>query len=168
MPVSPLAFRAVCGGFLPVYMTFMLKRAKFKAAMFLRVLTLRNRRDGVVTGVILFLLYWGDLIHQCGDVELNPGPPKPDSFKQTTLRSGTQRQASTERAGESREDFSINDLVAMLSDMKESMNAQFKEPAIYNDFAVLQLEGIEPLGSLLTLGSSHKQDMCSLNLDTMM
>ena len=54
-----------------------------------RVLTPRNRTDGVMVGLLLFVLYFGNLLHRCGDVELNPGPPKQDFFRQTRLTSSS-------------------------------------------------------------------------------
>ena len=95
MPASALAFRAVCGCFVSVFVAFMLKRASLKAAMRQRVLTPRNRLHGVMVGLLLFLLFFGNLLHQCGDVELNPGPPKQDSFRQTRLTSGNRENTTT-------------------------------------------------------------------------
>ena len=63
----------------------MKKRAKAKAAMRVHILTLRRRAAGVMVGVLLTLLFFGDLIHRCGDVEKNPGPTETRS----TSRSGS-------------------------------------------------------------------------------
>ena len=134
MPCAPLLFRAACGGFLPVFISFMLKRGKFKAAMFVRVLTLRNRRDGVMAGVLLCLLYMGNLLHQCGDIELNPGPPKLDprsSFSSSTstrqLRLTSARQENV--AGEKNDDYSINDIVTMLTDLSSKFDGMRNDMA---------------------------------------
>eukprot|EP00745_Piridium_sociabile_P029148 TRINITY_DN47464_c1_g1_i4.p1 TRINITY_DN47464_c1_g1~~TRINITY_DN47464_c1_g1_i4.p1 ORF type:complete len:325 (-),score=61.62 TRINITY_DN47464_c1_g1_i4:364-1338(-) len=135
MPSAPLLFRVACGGFLPVYISFMSNRAKFKAAMFQRVLTLRSRTDGVMTGVLLFLLYMGNLIHQCGDIELNPGPPKQDtSYRQTRLTSGGMRRDSGGRvAGEkSSDDPTLKDVMSVLTDL----SAKFDD--MRNDMADLK------------------------------
>ena len=52
-------------------------------------LTPRNRADGVTVGLLIFVFYFGNLLHWCGDVELNPGPPKQDFFRQTRLTSSS-------------------------------------------------------------------------------
>lgn len=88
MPSTALDFRHVCGSFVPVFVAFMWKRAKGKAAMRVSVFTLRNRTDGAVFGLLLCYLFWGSLLQQCGDVELNPGPPKQNNMRQTRLASG--------------------------------------------------------------------------------
>ncbi|KAL8585420.1 hypothetical protein ACOMHN_046663 [Nucella lapillus] len=73
MPAVPLTFRSVCGHFATVYASFMLKRARFSLAIRMSNLRLRTRADGVTVGVLLTLLYYGNLIHRCGDVELTLG-----------------------------------------------------------------------------------------------
>ncbi|KAL8569211.1 hypothetical protein ACOMHN_051891 [Nucella lapillus] len=90
MPAIPLTFRPVCGQFAAVVVGFMLKRAKFQAAMRILVLTLTSGAHGVMVGVILSLLYMGILLHPCGYVELNPGPsPKTGKTRQSRLGSAT-------------------------------------------------------------------------------
>ena len=74
MPSAAVDFRAVCGCFLPVYINFMVNRAKLKAAMKIAIVSLKSRVDGVMLGLLLVYLFWGSLLLQCGDVELNPGP----------------------------------------------------------------------------------------------
>ena len=71
--------------------------------MRMSLLTPRCRLHGVTLGLLLTLLFWGGLLLQCGDVELNPGPttptkstPKPDGprvTRQTTL--SLERKTST-------------------------------------------------------------------------
>eukprot|EP00745_Piridium_sociabile_P000173 TRINITY_DN101275_c0_g1_i2.p1 TRINITY_DN101275_c0_g1~~TRINITY_DN101275_c0_g1_i2.p1 ORF type:complete len:124 (+),score=19.45 TRINITY_DN101275_c0_g1_i2:179-550(+) len=77
MPSSAVHFRAVCGSFLPVYIGFMFKRAKEKAALRIAIVTLRRRVDGVIFGMLLTYFFWGSLLLRCGDIESNPGPPAP-------------------------------------------------------------------------------------------
>ena len=74
MPSAALDFRAVCGCFLPVYISFMVKRSKLKAAMKIAIVSLKTRVDVVLLGLLQVHLFWGSLFLQCGDVELNPGP----------------------------------------------------------------------------------------------
>ncbi|XP_076437367.1 uncharacterized protein LOC143276635 [Babylonia areolata] len=74
IPSAPLVFRATCGSFVPVFLAFMLKRARQKAAMRVAILSLRGRTDGVTLGLLLTLIFWGGLLLKCGDVEQNPGP----------------------------------------------------------------------------------------------
>lgn len=94
MPSDALRFRPVCGAFPAVYCAFMLKRAKFKAAMKCSVLTLRTRGDGVTLGLLLSLFLFGPLLLRAGDLEQNPGPPKPDKTRQTRLDSASTRRDS--------------------------------------------------------------------------
>ncbi|KAL8609231.1 hypothetical protein ACOMHN_036675 [Nucella lapillus] len=47
-----------------------------KKVMFILTLKLRNRQDGATVGLLLAYLYLGVFHHRCGDIELNPGPPK--------------------------------------------------------------------------------------------
>ena len=122
---------------MPIFIGFMLKRALFKAAMHQRVLTPRNRADGVMVGLLLFLLYFGNLLHQCGDIELNPGPPKQDSLRQTRLTSGSRTRsvernitpenttaANVNQAGESlATDPTLKDVMYVLT----SMNSKFDD-----------------------------------------
>lgn len=52
-----------------------------------RTLVLRNRLHGVMVGLLLGHLFFCNLLARCGDVELNPGPPKTDYMRQTRLSS---------------------------------------------------------------------------------
>ena len=95
MPSSALEFRSVCGCFIPVYINFMTKRAKRKKEMRCAIVKLRSRLDGVLCGLLLTFLYWGSLLQQAGDVELNPGPL--DKLRQTRLEPSGSRSSSKER-----------------------------------------------------------------------
>ena len=57
MPSVALDFKAVCGCFLPVFINFMVKRAKLKAAMKIAIVSLKTRVDGVMLGLPLVYLF---------------------------------------------------------------------------------------------------------------
>ncbi|KAL8614544.1 hypothetical protein ACOMHN_065731 [Nucella lapillus] len=88
MPEVALGFRAIYGGFLPVFLAFMGRRAIYRKSMFLRTLKLSKRLDSVTVGLLLAYLYLGVFLPRCGDVEVNPGPPKKDTPRQTILSVG--------------------------------------------------------------------------------
>ena len=76
MPAENLEFRRRCGVFIFIFNYFMFKRAKSKQRK--PGLRFKTRLDGVLFGMTLSFLTWGVLLlRQCGDVELNPGPPIP-------------------------------------------------------------------------------------------
>ena len=82
MPSSPLVFRASCGCFFPVFLTFMCKRVVECVAMRVSTLVPRDRATGVLLGFVLVYLFWGGLLMQAGDIESNPGPAPGSSSKQ--------------------------------------------------------------------------------------
>jgi len=88
MGISLQLYRAVCGTFAAVFACFMSKRAEFKSAMAVSILTLKSGRDGVLLGLTLTYLFWGGLLLRCGDVETNPGPGQGRKLRQTSLTSG--------------------------------------------------------------------------------
>ncbi|KAL8584775.1 hypothetical protein ACOMHN_035694 [Nucella lapillus] len=139
MPAVPLTFRSVCGHFATVYASFMLKRARFSLAMRMSILRLRTRADGVTVGVLLTLLYYGNLIHRCGDVELNPGPDrKTDGTRQTLLDSvtggTTQRHSSQSR---SRKDSSRKDSVERTGSTPETLTGLPSDPSLSDVMSML-------------------------------
>ena len=74
--------------------------------MRMRTLAPRDRLTGVVLGFLLVYLYWGSILQQANDIELNPGPTsgtrQGDNMRQTRLGSATGAsagRASMERAG---------------------------------------------------------------------
>eukprot|EP00745_Piridium_sociabile_P011465 TRINITY_DN18194_c0_g1_i6.p1 TRINITY_DN18194_c0_g1~~TRINITY_DN18194_c0_g1_i6.p1 ORF type:complete len:347 (-),score=54.72 TRINITY_DN18194_c0_g1_i6:40-990(-) len=105
------------------------------------VLKLRTRADGVTVGLLLSLLYFGNLIHQCGDVERNPGPgPKEGLLRQTRLSSagGTSRRDSSDKADKTRaapgstpetsgqpSDPTLKDVVTLLNSMNCKFDSRF-------------------------------------------
>lgn len=96
MPSGNQDFRPVCGRFAIIFDIFMLKRAKQKAAMTVKTCNPRTRTNGVILGLVLTYLFWGGILLQCGDVELNPGPPKQDTMRQTRLNTGAERSESAQ------------------------------------------------------------------------
>ncbi|KAL8592160.1 hypothetical protein ACOMHN_033531 [Nucella lapillus] len=86
MPEAALVFRVRCVSFHHVYL--MAKKARWKVAMRINVITLRARLTGVMAGLVLSVFFYSDIILRCGDVELNPGPTKPgSSLRQGWLKS---------------------------------------------------------------------------------
>ena len=69
MPISAESFRAVCGHFVPIFITFMTKRARLRAAMHIRVLKVRSCALAFALTVVI-----ATLLYRSGSVELNPGP----------------------------------------------------------------------------------------------
>lgn len=133
MPSAAVDFRAVCGCFLPVYINFMMKRAKLKAAMKIAIVSLKTRVDGVMLGLLLVYLFWGSLLLQCGDVELNPGPTHKDSMRQTRLTSGgnaatTERtdgpQNTPSKAAASTQEPTLSDVMTTLQTMNSTMTSK--------------------------------------------
>jgi archaellum component FlaC len=133
MPAVTLDFRGVCGCFYWMFISFMVKRAKNKSAMRVQVLKLRNRITGVMVGLLLTLLFFGDLIHRCGDVEKNPGPNPSESVK-TRAAHQRDRSGSFDRGGRQPEgaraqgvkvnvEPTLKDVMSMLLDM----NSKFDE-----------------------------------------
>ena len=130
MPSAALDFRAVCGCFLPVFINFMVKRTKLKAAMKIAIVSLKTRVHGVMLGLLLVYLFWGSLLLQCGDMELNPGPTHKDSMRQTRLTSGgnaatTERtdgpQNTPSKAAASTKEPTLSDVMTALQTMNSTM-----------------------------------------------
>ena len=71
MPVCPLNFRAVCGGFVAVFENFMYKWVLLCRLSHVNTVKLRSLR---LSFALVFLI--ATLLHRSGDVELNRGPPK--------------------------------------------------------------------------------------------
>ncbi|KAL8559453.1 hypothetical protein ACOMHN_037117 [Nucella lapillus] len=137
MPAVPLTFRSVCGHFATVYASFMLKRARFSLAMRMSILRLRTRADGVTVGVLLTLLYYGNVIHRCGDVELNPGPDrKTDGTRQTLLDSVT--GGTTQRhSSRSQKDSSRKDSVERTGSTPETLTGLLSDPSLSDVMSML-------------------------------
>ncbi|KAL8616078.1 hypothetical protein ACOMHN_064628 [Nucella lapillus] len=135
MPAVPLTFRSVCGHFATVYASFMLKGARFSLAMRMSILRLRTRADGVTVEVLLTLLYYGNLIHRCGDVELNPDR-KIDGTRQTLLDSvtgGTMQRHSLR----SRKDSSRKDSVERTGSTPETLTGLPSDPSLSDVMSML-------------------------------
>ena len=98
MPVDSLHFRAHCGQFLSTFLYFMTKRAGNARKMWIRVISVRCRMQGVMVGLIIAVFFsGGDLLQRCGDVEMNPGPPKPNNTMQTRLNSWNRSNSAADR-----------------------------------------------------------------------
>lgn len=122
MPAVPLVFRAKCGSFVSIFIFFMGRRLanRFKV----RTLHLRSRVAGAVVGLLLAQIFFCNLLQQCGDVELNPGPPKMDP-RQTRLSSksgemGVGRRESVEKGASA--EPSLTDIMSKLVDMDSSID----------------------------------------------
>eukprot|EP00745_Piridium_sociabile_P026260 TRINITY_DN4177_c0_g1_i1.p1 TRINITY_DN4177_c0_g1~~TRINITY_DN4177_c0_g1_i1.p1 ORF type:complete len:346 (+),score=74.51 TRINITY_DN4177_c0_g1_i1:173-1210(+) len=179
MPSAQLDFRARCGGFLPIFLHFMWKRAVFKKAMQVSILTVRSRRAGVFLGLTLVFLFWGDnlflhrgdreLLLRCGDVEANPGPDKETpvpsassskpSYRQTRLSSS---QAHSSRPSTEPKQPSLSDVMETLStlqDLNTSMNSKLDD--VRQEMAGLRRDH----GALHDLVSGLKDECLSLQKD---
>ena len=134
MPAVPLVFRAKCGCFVAVFCNFMLQRALKKERMRQRTLKPRNRADGVIVGLTLTVIFFSNLLMQCGDVESNPGPPKTrqtscsgsrggslDRYVVDTSASVQSRGRGEKTTAETTEPPILTDVMTMLS----SLNSQF-------------------------------------------
>eukprot|EP00745_Piridium_sociabile_P021828 TRINITY_DN3372_c0_g1_i2.p1 TRINITY_DN3372_c0_g1~~TRINITY_DN3372_c0_g1_i2.p1 ORF type:complete len:291 (-),score=34.93 TRINITY_DN3372_c0_g1_i2:188-1060(-) len=139
MPSAPLAFRATCGAFVPVFISFMLKRAIAKTAIRVAVLSLRTRADGVTLGLLLTYFFWGGWLLRCGDVERNPGPDGDKTTLKQTRLSASRLRATSDRTGSSTTsgqttssppsppEPSRADLMDMLQAMNSTMNCKFDD-----------------------------------------
>lgn len=116
----------------------MRKRAIEKLAMRIAMLSPRRRTDGVMTGLLLTLTFWGSFLLQCGDVEQNPGPKAPrasDSFRQTRLTSASARRTSTDTGSgqdsrqtsppPSSQQPTMADLMERMDSLTSTMNCKF-------------------------------------------
>ena len=153
MPSAALDFRRVCGGFVPVYVTFMLKRARQRASMRVTIYTLRTKTDGVLFGVLLCFLFWRSLLQQCGDIETNPGPPKLDNMRQTRLASGGRRlsadrtdatQSSTPPTSQNQEP-TLTDVMAILNTMNSKFDSMKEDVKVLSDNYVRLQEEVKGL-----------------------
>eukprot|EP00745_Piridium_sociabile_P020573 TRINITY_DN31752_c0_g2_i6.p1 TRINITY_DN31752_c0_g2~~TRINITY_DN31752_c0_g2_i6.p1 ORF type:complete len:271 (-),score=44.85 TRINITY_DN31752_c0_g2_i6:20-832(-) len=89
MPSCPLNFRAKCGGFLWMFQHFMYKRAKRAKESAVRIVELRSMRLSFALVILV-----ATLLHQAGDVEMNPGPgAKNKPTKQTRLDTSVRRES---------------------------------------------------------------------------
>ena len=128
------------------------KRADFKRSMRVSMLTVRSRHAGVLLGLTLLFLFWGDnlylrrgegaLLLRCGDIEANPGPDLPG---QSTSNKMTLRQARlststvTSKSSTPAKELSLADVMATLTSMQATncdMNA--KLDAVKEDVAGLR------------------------------
>ena len=80
MPVGPLTFRVVCGGFVTVFVNFMYKRVLVYSLSHVNTVKLCSLR---LSFSLVFLI--ATLLHRSGDVEFNPRlPPDRRDYRPTT------------------------------------------------------------------------------------
>ena len=152
MPAGQLDFRDKCGHFMFVFISFMTKRAKRKVDMRIQTVSVRSKTTGVWVGVLLTLLFFGDLIHRCGDVEKNPGP---------TTETGAPTTRSQTRTAEP----TLKDVMSLLQsldgkfdDMRSDMNELKRE---YNELK----EEVDTLKNELTDLRRSNDDLYNENED---
>lgn len=97
---------------------------------------MRSLHAGVIVGLLLAQIFFCNLLQQCGDVEPNPGPPKPDCLlRQTRLNSksdtgaarresagGEKEKAVNEATGSS---FTLNDVMDRLAAVDCNIETKF-------------------------------------------
>lgn len=124
MPVDFQSFRVKCGVFVFIFIAFMYRRTQAKV----RVQTLRIRtfHAGVTIGLLLAYIFFNNLILLCGDVERNPGPPKPDP-RQTRLtsRGENDRRGSSLGRQENSGDLTLIDIMNKLTIMESQNESRF-------------------------------------------
>ena len=137
-----LTFVPFCGRCVSVFMVFMSKWAMAAKCNRYNVLKLKSMLHGATCGLLLSILFWGsNLLLQCGDVEPNRGPPKPDTMRQTRLGSGTTPARSTDNPQTEGKEPTLADVMAMLSSMNSKSDDMKSDVKILSEsFARLQDE----------------------------
>lgn len=125
MPAVPLNFRAKCGCFVATFIAFMHRRAMNKVKI--RTLKLHSLCAGVMVGLLLAQIFYCNLLQLCGDVELNPGPPKPipqDQMRQTRLtsKSGESGGGWRESMDKSNSEPTLKDVMDRLASMDSNFD----------------------------------------------
>ncbi|KAL8607307.1 hypothetical protein ACOMHN_039457 [Nucella lapillus] len=91
---------------------------------------MRNLQAGVTVGLLLVQFFYCDLLQRCGDIELNPGPPKRDSSRQSKLQGADQTSdaasSHSQHAPDSKEQ-SIAEVLTMLHSMNTSLNQKMDD-----------------------------------------
>ena len=120
--------------------------------MRIQTVSVRSKTTGVWVGVLLTLLFFGDLIHRCGDVEKNPGPTT--EIGAPTTRSQTRTAEPT-----------LKDVMSLLQsldgkfdDMRSDMNELKRE---YNELK----EEVDTLKNELTDLRRSNDDLYNENED---
>ena len=120
MPASTLAFRATCGAFHPVLMRILEKKVRLFQLMRMNTTRLSSRSEGVLFGCTLVYLFWGSLLLQCGDIELNPGPSDNSAgAKGTRTRSVTGNGPPGNSKTNPDAEPTLRDVVAILAKMSD-------------------------------------------------
>ncbi|KAL8580644.1 hypothetical protein ACOMHN_043460 [Nucella lapillus] len=91
---------------------------------------MRHLQAGVTVGLLQVQFFYCDLWHCCGDIELNPGPPKRDSSRQSKLQGADQAYNAasfpSQHALDSKEQ-SIAEVLATLHSMNTSLNQKMDD-----------------------------------------
>lgn len=131
MPSSAVDYRSVCGRFLPVFVSFMTKRAKESVANRIGILRIRGKVSGATVGLLLSYLFWAShlCLLRCGDVESNPGPSeksgRSSSYRQTKLNTSGNQNVS--------DDSSSSDFSALSKNLTDVMTQLHKMDAKSDD-----------------------------------
>ena len=137
MPSAAFDFVAKCGSFLPVYIEFMGKRAQEKVNMRTKTCCVKKKTTGVLFGFLLCYMFWGSLLLQAGDVELNPGPGIGDKQSSDKTAGSALRQTRLSSAKSSDAaavpNWTINDLMAKLNTMDSKLDGVTKDVKYIND-----------------------------------
>ena len=133
MPSGMLVFRAACGCFVYHLIHLLGRRAERARERMMKVVVLSRRSSGVLFGTVLYFFFWssfwGSLLLQCGDVEMNPGPPKQIQTRLSSSGAGS-------KAGTPPSDPSLADLMEKLNGMDSRMNE--KLDGVQNDVAAIK------------------------------
>ena len=139
MPSAAVDFRPVCGTFVPIFVGFMLKRAKMKAQARFAIVKVVRKVEGAAFGLLLSYLFWGSLLLRCGDIESHPGPnrtPGTENTVQTRLtRSGSLSRSTNVESPDTRHsdvstptaDATLNEVLKAMQNMKEEMKDEVKK-----------------------------------------
>lgn len=102
----------------------------------MKVVVLSRRSSGVLFGTVLSFVFWssfwGSLLLQCGDVEMNPGPGPPKQIQTRLSSSGVGGKAGTPPLS----DPSLADLMEKLNGMDSRMNE--KLDGVQSDMAAIK------------------------------
>ena len=119
MPACLLSFRAKCGGFLWIFLSFMRKRVVHYQVSFVRTLRFHSMRLSLA-----FVMVMATLLERCGDVEKNPGP----GSKQTRLQTNNRSLSIDNVDKSSTEEHSLGDVMKKLNRMCGGVSDQCDSP----------------------------------------
>ena len=130
MPVGPLNFRPICGGFLWIFQHFMSRRAKQARESAVNTVKLRSMRLSLA-----LLILVATLLQQAGDVESNPGPGNNKNKRQSHLQAsngrisveespGVERSANQGEKDPQQTEPSLSSLLEAVTTMKQDLTDQ--------------------------------------------